>query len=106
MIQAHRGASAYAPENTLPAFQMAVDMGADGIECDIHLTKDGHYLVCHDHTIDRTSTGTGEIASMELSEIKSYDFGVKFSEEYGSDTGRDARGRQAHEGHQHRDQAF
>ncbi|MBQ4451754.1 MAG: glycerophosphodiester phosphodiesterase [Clostridia bacterium] len=82
MIQAHRGASAYAPENTLPAFQMAVDMGADGIECDIHLTKDGHYLVCHDHTIDRTSTGTGEIASMELSEIKSYDFGVKFSEEY------------------------
>ena len=82
MIQAHRGASAYAPENTLPAFQMAVDMGADGIECDIHLTKDGHFLVCHDHKIDRTSTGTGEIASLDLSEIKTYDFGVKFSGEY------------------------
>ena len=82
MIQAHRGASAYAPENTLPAFQMAVDMGADGIECDVHLTKDGHFLVCHDHKIDRTSNGTGEIASMDLAQVKSFDFGAKFSDRF------------------------
>ncbi|MBQ4157889.1 MAG: glycerophosphodiester phosphodiesterase [Clostridia bacterium] len=81
-VQAHRGAMAYAPENTLPAFQMAIDMGADGIECDIHLTKDGQFVVCHDPTIDRTSTGKGSIVDLTLEEIKSYDFGVKFDEKY------------------------
>ncbi len=82
MIQAHRGASAYAPENTLPAFQLAVDMSADGIECDIHMTKDGRFLVCHDHTVDRTSNGSGKIAEMTLDEIKALDFGAKFSQEF------------------------
>ena len=81
-IQAHRGASGYAPENTLPAFQMAVDMGADGIECDIHYSKDGHFVVCHDATIDRTSDGEGAITDLTLAEIKSHDFGVKFSEKF------------------------
>ena len=60
-VQAHRGASGYAPENTLAAFQMAVDMKADGIECDIHLSSDGIFVVCQDETIDRTSNGTGKI---------------------------------------------
>ena len=78
MIQAHRGASAYAPENTLPAFQLAVDMGADGIECDIHLSKDGKFVVCHDDTVARTSNGTGRICDLTLSEIKALDFGSKF----------------------------
>ncbi|MBQ3667667.1 MAG: glycerophosphodiester phosphodiesterase [Clostridia bacterium] len=77
MIQAHRGASAYAPENTLPAFKLAVEMGADGIECDIHLSKDGRFIVCHDETVDRTSDGTGSIPSMTLEEIKKLDFGKK-----------------------------
>ena len=63
-VQAHRGASGYAPENTLPAFQLAVDMGADGIECDIHQTKDGVLVVCHDDTIQRTSTGSGKISEL------------------------------------------
>lgn len=81
-IQAHRGASGYAPENTLPAFQMAVDMGADGIECDIHFSKDGHFIVCHDETIDRTSDGTGMISDLTLAEIKAHDFGAKFDEKY------------------------
>ncbi len=81
-IQAHRGASGYAPENTLPAFQMAVDMGADGIECDVYLTKDGEFVICHDTTIDRTSDGTGAICDLTLSEIKAHDFGVKFDEKY------------------------
>lgn len=82
LIQAHRGASAYAPENTLPAFQMAVDMGADGIECDIHMSKDGQFVVCHDTTVDRVSNGSGAIADMTLREIKALDFGSSFSEKY------------------------
>lgn len=81
-IQAHRGASGYAPENTLPAFQLAVDMGADGIECDIHLSRDGHFIVCHDETIDRTSDGEGKISELTLAEIKAHDFGVKFDERF------------------------
>ncbi len=82
MIQAHRGASAYAPENTLPSFRLAVEMGADGIECDIHLTKDGRFVVCHDHTVDRTSSGSGEIADLTLAEIKALDFGSKFDAKF------------------------
>lgn len=82
LIQAHRGASAYAPENTLPAFQMAVDMGADGIECDIHLTRDGQFVVCHDETVNRTSDGTGRIAAKTLAELKTLDFGVKFDSRF------------------------
>ena len=67
-IHAHRGASGYMPENTLLSFQMAVDLGANGIECDIHRTADGQLLVCHDATIDRTSDGTGAIKEMTLEE--------------------------------------
>ena len=51
LIWGHRGASGYAPENTLPAFKMAADMGADGVELDIQMTKDGEIVVCHDETI-------------------------------------------------------
>ena len=82
MIQAHRGASAYAPENTLPSFQLAVDMGADGIECDIHLSKDGRFIVCHDDKVDRTSNGTGSISDLTLAEIKALDFGAKFDAKF------------------------
>ena len=56
---AHRGASAYAPENTMAAFEKAVEMGADGIELDVQLTKDGELVVIHDETIDRVSDGSG-----------------------------------------------
>ena len=58
-IFAHRGASAYAPENTLPAFELAERQGADGIELDVQLTKDGEVAVIHDEKIDRTGTGEG-----------------------------------------------
>lgn len=51
IIHAHRGASAYAPENTLPAFRLALEQKADGIETDIHLTRDGRFVVCHDDEI-------------------------------------------------------
>ena len=54
-VWAHRGASGYAPENTMAAFEKAVEMGADGIELDVQLTKDGELVVIHDETIDRVS---------------------------------------------------
>ena len=58
-VWAHRGASGYAPENTMAAFEKAVEMGADGIELDVQLTKDGELVVIHDETIDRVSDGSG-----------------------------------------------
>lgn len=82
VVHAHRGASAYAPENTLPAFRLAMEMGADGFENDIHLTKDKVFAVCHDGSIERTSNGTGSIHEMTMAQLKQYDFGVKFSEKF------------------------
>jgi glycerophosphoryl diester phosphodiesterase len=84
IIQAHRGNSGSAPENTLAAFKSALDTGADGIECDIHLTNDGRFVVCHDETIDRTSAGTGEIAKMTFGRLREYDYGysAKFGERF------------------------
>ena len=59
-IFAHRGASGYAPENTLEAFALAMDIGADGIELDVQMTKDGEVVVIHDETINRVSDGKGK----------------------------------------------
>lgn len=74
MIWAHRGASAAAPENSMEAFKLAYEMGADGIELDVHLTRDGRLVVAHDETIDRCSDGMGRIADKNLSELQEYDF--------------------------------
>lgn len=74
LVWAHRGASAYAPENTLEAFQMAIDMGADGIELDVHICKTGEVVVCHDETVDRTSNGTGRICDMTFSQLRALSF--------------------------------
>ena len=74
MIWGHRGASAYAPENTMEAFQLARKMGADGIELDVHLTKDGHLVVAHDEAVDRCSDGSGLIVEKTLSELLKLDF--------------------------------
>jgi glycerophosphoryl diester phosphodiesterase len=74
LVWAHRGASGYAPENTLESFQKAVDLKADGVELDIQLTKDGEIVVCHDETIDRTSDHTGYIKDYTLKELKSFNF--------------------------------
>ena len=73
-IFAHRGASAYAPENTLEAFDLAVKMGADGVELDVHMTKDGELVVAHDEEIGRVSNGIGLIKNMTVSELKKYRF--------------------------------
>ncbi|MCR5774144.1 MAG: glycerophosphodiester phosphodiesterase [Lachnospiraceae bacterium] len=74
LIWGHRGASGYAPENTLPAFKLAADMGADGIELDIQQTKDGVIVVCHDETVNRTSDGVGWIKDLTFDELRKLDF--------------------------------
>jgi glycerophosphoryl diester phosphodiesterase len=83
-IFAHRGSSVYAPENTLAAFELALEQGADGIELDVKLSSDGHLVVIHDETVDRTTNGTGRIKSMTLSEIKMLDAGSKFAPNFTS----------------------
>ncbi|MDR7420633.1 MAG: glycerophosphodiester phosphodiesterase family protein [Armatimonadota bacterium] len=78
LVVAHRGASAYAPENTLPAFELACDQGADVIELDVHLTRDDEVVVMHDHRVDRTTDGRGEVRALTLREIASLDAGAWF----------------------------
>ncbi|WP_370570280.1 glycerophosphodiester phosphodiesterase [Paenibacillus sp. JCM 10914] len=82
MTIAHRGAAGEAPENTLASFQLGLDQGCDGIELDIHLSKDGQLIVCHDNTIDRTTDGTGKIREMTAAELKQVDAGSWFDEKY------------------------
>ncbi|HWP93784.1 MAG TPA: glycerophosphodiester phosphodiesterase family protein [Thermodesulfobacteriota bacterium] len=72
---AHRGASAYEPENTLRSFRRALDMGADLIEFDIRLSSDGHLIVIHDKKVDRTTDGTGLVREMTLGQLKKLDAG-------------------------------
>ena len=73
-IWAHRGASAYAPENTLPAFELAASMGADGVELDIQMTKDKQLVVCHDPRLERVSNGHGWVKDYTLDQLKALDF--------------------------------
>ena len=72
---AHRGAMTHYPENTLIAFQAAIDQGAHMIEFDIHLTRDHHLVVIHDETVDRTTNGQGAVADMTLEELRGLDAG-------------------------------
>ncbi|SHH77293.1 glycerophosphoryl diester phosphodiesterase [Sporobacter termitidis DSM 10068] len=81
-ILAHRGASAYAPENTMPAFELAVAQHADGFEIDIYFTRDGRIAVIHDDTINRTSDGKGAIAQYTLEELKAFNFNKGFESKY------------------------
>ncbi|MYE87788.1 glycerophosphodiester phosphodiesterase [Candidatus Poribacteria bacterium] len=79
---AHRGASGNYPENTLLAFQKALEIGVDEIELDLYLTKDDHLIVMHDSTVDRTTDGTGAISELTLAEIKAFDAGRVFGEQF------------------------
>ena len=81
-IFAHRGSKGTHPENTLASFKEAVRVGSDGIELDVHLTKDGQLVVIHDETVDRTTNGTGEIKNLTLAEIKAIDAGSWFNETF------------------------
>lgn len=74
LVIAHRGASAYAPENTLYAFQLAIDMQADAIELDVQPSKDGKLIVIHDGEIDRLSEGSGAVKGFTLEELRRYHF--------------------------------
>ncbi len=73
-IYAHRGASGYAPENTLEAFELAAKMGADGVELDVHMTRDGELVVAHDEEVGRVANGFGLICNMTLPELKKLRF--------------------------------
>ena len=80
---AHRGASALAPENTIEAFRLAAEVGAGGLEHDVHMTRDGHIVVIHDATVDRTTSGTGAVSEMTLDELRRLDAGHNFSPDGG-----------------------
>ena len=82
LVIAHRGASAYAPENTLAAFKLAAEQEADAIELDVDLTHDGHVVVMHDATIDRTTDGHGRLSDLTLEEIRRVDAGAWKSAEF------------------------
>jgi glycerophosphoryl diester phosphodiesterase len=83
-IIAHRGASGWAPENTMAAFDLAVRQGADAFELDVRLTGDGVPVVLHDPTLDRTTDGSGPLSRLSLDDLRRVDAGARFS----SDAGR------------------
>ena len=73
IIYAHRGASGHAPENTLEAFALAMEMGTDGFELDVHLSSDGELVVIHDEKVDRTTNGTGYVKDLTLARLRALD---------------------------------
>ncbi|WP_278260841.1 glycerophosphodiester phosphodiesterase [Nocardia sp. AG03] len=75
-VVAHRGASGTRPEHTLAAYELALQEGADGVECDVRLTRDGHLVCVHDRTVDRTSDATGLISELTLAELQDMNFGT------------------------------
>jgi len=82
LVFGHRGARAYAPMNTIPAFELAAKQGAHGIELDIHRSKDGYPVIVHDFTIDHTTNGSGLVVEKTLSELKALDAGSWFGPEF------------------------
>ena len=78
IIIAHRGDKSYAPENTLSAFRKAAEKGAQGIEFDVKLTRDGQVIVLHDQTVERTTDGNGNVARLQLAALQELDAGVLF----------------------------
>lgn len=82
VIFAHRGASAHAPENTIAAFELALMQKADGIELDVKLTSDGHAVVIHDATVDRTTEAKGRVRDLSLAALRDLSAGSFFSENF------------------------
>ncbi len=79
----HRGNRVHAPENTLPSLLEAVALGVDGVEFDVHLSRDGSLVLMHDPTLDRTTNGAGPVASRTLAELRSLDAGARFTPDGG-----------------------
>jgi len=85
VIFAHRGASAHAPENTLAAFNLARTQGADAIELDVKLSADGHVIVIHDTTVNRTTGASGKVKDLTLADLRALDAGSFFSSDFRSE---------------------
>jgi glycerophosphoryl diester phosphodiesterase len=90
-VVAHRGASAHRAEHTIAAYALALEHGADGLECDVRLTRDGHLVCVHDRRVDRTSTGRGVVSTLTLEQMAGLDYGSWHIEdlEHGDDLVRD-----------------
>jgi len=82
LILGHRGAKNYAPENTLAAFTLAMQQGADGVELDVKLSADGVVIVHHDATVERTTNGSGKVAQLSFKQLRELDAGSFFSEKF------------------------
>ena len=85
MVIAHRGASSYAPENTIAAFDLAIRMGVGHLELDVHSTLDERVVVIHDDTLDRTTTGSGPVASQSWAALTTLDAGSWFGEPFAAE---------------------
>ncbi|SNX52716.1 glycerophosphodiester phosphodiesterase [Thermoanaerobacterium sp. RBIITD] len=85
LVIAHRGDSKNAPENTIASFKRAIEMGADGIEFDVQLSKDGQLVVIHDERVDRTTDGIGYVKDYTLSELKRLNAGIKFNKKFSNE---------------------
>ena len=81
-IIAHRGVNKFAPQNTLPAIELAIDMGLDFVEIDVRQTKDGELVLMHNSTVDGTTDGTGAVVDLTLEQIKQLDAGAWFKPEF------------------------
>ena len=85
VLAGHRGERTLVPENTMAAFRYALSCGADAIETDFHLTKDGRLVIMHDHTIDRTTDGEGRVCDYTFEELRTFSAGRWFSEEFAAE---------------------
>jgi glycerophosphoryl diester phosphodiesterase len=83
-VVGHRGNAAHAPENTIESFQQAVAIGVDALELDVHLSADGHVVVIHDSTLDRTTDRSGRIERLTLAEIRGADAGARYTADHGA----------------------
>lgn len=84
-VVAHRGATTVAAEHTAAAYRAAIDSGAEGLECDVRLTADGHLVCVHDPRIDRTSTGRGRVSNQTLGQLQEHDFGSWWDADVGDE---------------------
>jgi glycerophosphoryl diester phosphodiesterase len=82
LVIAHRGASGYAPETTLEAYRLALQMGADGIEMDVHRSRDGVIVAIHDPDVERTTNGSGQISDLTLADLMALDAGSWFNDAF------------------------